>query len=424
MVRRLGKAVRIGRRMESLEDRDKISVIVPVYNAESYLPQCIEGILGQTHENLEILLVDDGSTDFSGRICDEYAGKDKRIRVVHKANGGLVTARKAGISRATGSYIGFVDADDYIEGDMYRYMLENIVASGADFIHTGYVEEKGGRSREIHGFDDGTYDLEGMDERRGFLSRYVLCARRGREVMPSIWSKLFKRELIEKSYFPLPDGQQYGEDVLCLCLCILQSRRIALRKKAFYHYAVRQDSLSHLSGADYFINEAELNHHIINAIRNYDAECCMKLKGEMCYFLGNRYLDSINRISNGGACMPQYRFGGIESLRGKKVAIYGAGIVGQSYYSQFCKYKDIKIAAWFDSDWESCRFDYAEVSDGKSVADGYEFDRIIIALLDEAAAAEIGEMLKGSGILEEKIVWMEPEDALDWNSRRAGESER
>ena len=102
------------------EAEGKITVIVPVYNAEPYLPQCIESILRQTYPNLQIILVDDGSTDGSGMICDKYAGMDGRIEVYHTENRGLVAARKLGIRCSTGKYVGFVDADDYIDPEMYE----------------------------------------------------------------------------------------------------------------------------------------------------------------------------------------------------------------------------------------------------------------------------------------------------------------
>ena len=99
-----------------------VSVIVAVYNIEEYLPRCVDSILAQTYRNLEIILVDDGSKDQSGSICDSYAEKDRRIKVIHKKNGGLSDARNAGMDAATGEYIGFVDGDDWIEPDMYRAM--------------------------------------------------------------------------------------------------------------------------------------------------------------------------------------------------------------------------------------------------------------------------------------------------------------
>ena len=102
----------------------KISVIVPVYKVEPYLRKCLDSIVGQTYQNLEIILVDDGSPDGCGAICDEYAAQDKRVRVIHKANGGVSSARNAGLTAATGEWIGWVDSDDWIEPDMYERMLE------------------------------------------------------------------------------------------------------------------------------------------------------------------------------------------------------------------------------------------------------------------------------------------------------------
>ena len=109
-----------------MNSRPKISVIVPVYNVEKYLDNCINSIVNQTYDNLEILLVDDGSKDNSGSLCDEWALRDNRIKVIHKQNGGASSARNAGLDAATGEYIGFVDADDYIDIDMYEIMYAEI----------------------------------------------------------------------------------------------------------------------------------------------------------------------------------------------------------------------------------------------------------------------------------------------------------
>lgn len=396
-----------------MEDKNKITVIMPIYNAELYLTDSIESILRQTYADLQIILVDDGSTDISGKICDDYAKRDRRIEVCHTENKGLVAARKLGISRALGGYIGFVDADDYIERDMYEYLHKNITESHADFIHTGYIEENSGKNKDIYGFENGIYDLKSMEERIDFLCKYMLYAGPDQAISPSIWSKLFKKELLEKSYLPLPDEQQYGEDVLCLCLSILLSERIMLRKRAFYHYTIRQMSISHLDDIDCFMQETTLNYNVMKVIQNYDSLCYMKLKRDICCFIGNRILGNINRINKGFVCMTKHYFRDIGMLRGKKVALYGAGIVGQNYYSQFCKYRDIEIVAWFDSDWKSCQFDYADVVDGTSKVVEYEFDKMIIAVLEKAVALEIRETLKKGGLPEGKIIWQEPENVLD-----------
>ncbi|MGZ5551627.1 MAG: glycosyltransferase family 2 protein, partial [Nitrososphaeraceae archaeon] len=114
--------------------KDKISIIIPVYNGVKYLPKCIDSVLNQTYKNLEIILVDDGSTDESGKICDTYSLKDNRIKVVHKQNGGLSDARNTGLKIATSEYIGFVDSDDFIESDMYEILLKTLYAYDADIV--------------------------------------------------------------------------------------------------------------------------------------------------------------------------------------------------------------------------------------------------------------------------------------------------
>lgn len=119
-------------------DERKVSVIIPVYNVEKYLRHCLESVIGQTHQNLEIILINDGSKDQSGAICDEYAAKDSRIRVVHQENAGVSRARNRGLELATGDYYHFLDSDDYIERDTYEYLLNKMQENGAEAIALEY----------------------------------------------------------------------------------------------------------------------------------------------------------------------------------------------------------------------------------------------------------------------------------------------
>ena len=116
----------------------KISVIIPVYNVEPFLPACLDSVLAQTHRDLEIILVDDGSADSSGAICDRYAGMDPRIRVIHQENGGVSLARNRGLELATGELISFIDSDDTLEPDMYEQLVHHMQTHGADISHCGY----------------------------------------------------------------------------------------------------------------------------------------------------------------------------------------------------------------------------------------------------------------------------------------------
>lgn len=185
-----------------------ISIIVPVYNAAPYLSTCIESILNQTLTDIEILLIDDGSTDSSGAICDVYAAKDKRINVVHKKNGGVSSARNAGLAIATGEYIGWVDADDYIEPDMFEYLYNLAINYKADIAECGYASVAGEKV-EIANFGKGLEYGEG-----GFITQKYLDA----DIFYGIVTKLFKRSLFERVRFP--EGRIWEDIWLVTYFCL------------------------------------------------------------------------------------------------------------------------------------------------------------------------------------------------------------
>ena len=167
----------------------KVSVIVPVYNVEKYLKQCLDSIVDQTLEDLEIVLVDDGSVDSSGTICDEYAKKDSRIEVIHKANGGLSDARNVGISKAKGRYIGFVDSDDYIKEDMYEILLNLIKKYDADVSICNLYDVIDGNEC-IRNKENGIREYSRLD----ILKKVLL----DKNIQSYAWNKLYEKELFDK----------------------------------------------------------------------------------------------------------------------------------------------------------------------------------------------------------------------------------
>lgn len=386
---------------------ETISVIIPIYNAAPHLPRCIESVLGQTYANLQIILIDDGSTDGSGDVCDRYAESDGRVEAYHTENRGLVAARRLGLRYARGEYVGFVDADDYAEPDMFELLWEEIKGSGADFAHMGYIQETCGKSEAVCGFQEGTLDLPDRDSREEALERYVLRAEEDRFITPSIWSKLFRKGLIQKCYVAVPEEQQYGEDLLCLCLCILESRRIRLSGHARYHYVVQDSSLSHLDNAERIVAEAGLQYHLLKVLREYDGSVYRRLQDRICRFLIGREMSAMRLLGIKNLYIPEFYYKNAEDLRGKKIVLYGAGKVGQDYYMQLCRYRDIDIVAWLDSGWQRYRFDYADVK-GISELDGCECEKIVIAVWKEETAGEIESMLVGCGQGREKICWEKP----------------
>ena len=179
-----------------------ISVIVPVYNVEDLLPRCIESIMAQTKKSLEIILVDDGATDNSGEICDKYAKKDERIRVIHKPNGGLTSAWKAGAEIATGRYLGFVDSDDWIDEDMYKRMWESACEYNSDMVVCGlvfdYEDTSIPKRNEISNFDKEYYSRKDLEE---LFPKLINDGRFfGRMLQPARVTKLYRRELVEETW--------------------------------------------------------------------------------------------------------------------------------------------------------------------------------------------------------------------------------
>lgn len=207
-----------------------ISVIVPVYRTEPYLKKCLDSVLAQTVRDIEVVVVDDGSPDGCPALCDEYAAKDVRVKVIHQSNGGRSAARNAGLAAATGRWIGFVDSDDWIEPDMYETLLATAEAQGAQVAVCGRVEEHDGVTEAI------AYDAHGVltaEQAIGELLRDV-------EVRSYLWDKLFQRELFEGIVFP--QGRNY-EDVAVVYRLFLRAKCIAFAIAVPYHYAFHGSNL-------------------------------------------------------------------------------------------------------------------------------------------------------------------------------------
>ncbi len=209
-----------------MNEQDVISLIVPVYNMEKYLDRCMNSIEKQTYQNLEIILVDDGSTDASPQMCDDYAAKNERIKVVHKANGGLSDARNAGLAVATGSYIGYVDSDDWIEPDMYQRMYEACVTHDADVAVCRYASVY--PEQTIKEGSDRVY----VFSRDELVEKYIVDDD-SIIIYNSVWSKLFRRSIVEGEFFPVGHN---SEDIMYTTKSFCKARRGVYIDRCLYNY--------------------------------------------------------------------------------------------------------------------------------------------------------------------------------------------
>lgn len=199
-----------------------VSIIVPIYNVEKYIYECVDSLIGQTYRDIEIILVDDASPDNCPAICDEYAQKDSRIKVIHKINGGLSDARNAGIEVASGDYLIFVDSDDYITLDMVEQMIYMAEKSGADIAACGYTGDEAGLSREP--VED--FAVAGSAE----ALKYILIEKR---INTSASTKLFARELFADVRFPV--GKIY-EDYATIYKALHLAKKVAYTEAKKYYY--------------------------------------------------------------------------------------------------------------------------------------------------------------------------------------------
>ena len=208
-----------------------ISVIVPVYKVEPYIHKCVDSILGQTFSDIQVILVDDGSPDTCGDICEEYAKKDERVQVVHKENGGLSDARNAGIPYAKGEYVIFLDSDDYVEKDMLEYLYTNIKKAGADMATCGIYEVYKDR-------------IEAQEEEEDFVcsgEEAFRCILRGHTIRGEIWNKLILKSCMEDLRFP--KGRLY-EDIYYTVDLMQRVKTVAVGTKPKYYYLHREDSIT------------------------------------------------------------------------------------------------------------------------------------------------------------------------------------
>lgn len=211
-----------------------VSIIVPIYNVEAYLARCIDSIIFQSYDNLEIILVDDGSPDNCGKICDEYSAKDSRICVIHKKNAGVGYARNSGLEKCTGDYIMFVDPDDYLRNDCVEILYHRIISDNSDIAISNYAKTyDDGKSREgnCKCFE------ETVVSRHGLLEKFSLHC-----IYVTVWGKLYKRHIFENILFP---NLCCGEDTWVFGDIMAKCNTISFVNEPLYNYYQRPNSVLH-----------------------------------------------------------------------------------------------------------------------------------------------------------------------------------
>lgn len=231
----------------------KVSIIIPVYNIERYIVKCMDSIVNQSYTNIEIIPIDDGSTDGSGKILDEYAAKDSRIKVIHQENGGLISTRRKGLLSSTSDYICFVDGDDSIELDNIELLVKKQSETDADIVIGSYQRIK----------DDGRIKTHPIFQNNGMTaSEYIPLLLQG-DILWSIWIKLYRKSIFPKDFASFSRSYTMGEDAICNSQLLPYVKKIATEPKAMYNYYIHDTSISNTHK-----RTLEYNILMINAIAN------------------------------------------------------------------------------------------------------------------------------------------------------------
>jgi len=378
--------------------RTLISIIVPVYNAEQYLEQCIDSILNQSLKEIELILINDGSTDMSGKICEQYACRDHRVRIFHQDNHGPIAARKKGLIESRCEYVVFVDSDDFVAYNSYVLATESL-QNGIDMIMFGITRYYDAENERVENsnFPEKIYNRQ--DIKKHLYKRMIWDKERKRfGIDPSLCNKIMKKELVISCYEKMENMRfHYGEDVAIVYPMIKEAKTIEIKHRSYYYHRLRKSMripeyiadktyfeklyMLYKYLADQFCDE-EILIQQIEYFYMYSVELRKHIYGD--YQKGTQYLFPFDKVG-----------------KGDKVVIYGAGLVGHSYKEQLSRIEFCKVVLWVDKSFRDF------VTDGVSSIEEIQnvsFDKVVIAIESEEISKNIKEMLVEMGVKQEKIV--------------------
>jgi len=367
-----------------MNNRDtKISVIVPIYKVASFLSKCIESILNQSFKDFEVILVNDGSPDESYKICQDYQKKDSRVKIINKVNGGLLSARKAGLENTDSDFIAFVDGDDWVDIDFLASMYRIIELHNVDLVISGFVRAFEGKNEKITPlYKQGIYTGNRLTELLKNMLNTSTFFQHG--VSTYVWNKLFKREILEKILFQVPNDITMGEDAAITYSYIPFCSSIGITQSCNYFYRQRVNSMvksiqsvelerNHLTNLIFFLN---------NALSNWLNK--ISLRTDLLYYL---YSQALVRFGGLISDSPEYiPFEGLK--KGDKVLLYSSGTFGQRLVAFNKIHKVFHLTAWVDLD----HFESNELGldvDSPFSAVKNEYDSLIVASIDGAQITQI-----------------------------------
>lgn len=392
-----------------MEKDPLISIIIPVYNTEAYLEQCVSSVMKQTYSNIEIILVDDGSYDQSGVICEKLAGQDERIIVIHKENGGPSSSKKAGVKAAGGQYISFVDSDDWIDSGMIQYFVDKLKKYEPDIVAGAVIWEMDmGRKKwkEKNELPEGIYDEENLKKDfYPYMLHYAGNYKFG--ILQYLCGKLIQKEIILRVLEKVDVRIWAGEDVACLYDACLSAKRILVDNSYYYHYRQgREGSLcSRTYGDEHFTNARLLYSYMKNQFEHTEyKDILLPQLSQYIFAVMNKFTREIFDYD----MAEEWKLPVDLIAERPRFILYGAGAVGKSYLNQIKHLDFVDMVAWVDKNYEHLQKRGVNVTPPAAILEK-EYDMVLIAVSELEAAREIKNQLLDMGIQDSKICWKETE---------------
>lgn len=367
-------------------DTIKLSIIIPVYNVEEYLPRAIESVINQTYKNLEIILIDDGSTDNCSTICDEYAKKDSRIVIIHKENGGIVSAIKAGIKVATGDYSITLGSDDWIEKNAYEMVVEDIEKYHTDIVSFGWIKDYEDFSEEYPNIlPEGLYTKEEFWSvfNRNVRDNYFFS----QPIDMSQVNKAIKTEIFKKHELACSEKLKKNVDDAVIFPILMDMSSIYIDSRYWYHYCVRKTSILWQAGNGDYSRSVHLAEHLINMYQKYNGNS-LYLKEFLLYkMIHHMMLDNPEMFFEKDKCWiyPEVK-------KESNIIVYGKGVFANRLISRL---KELNFSNIIDN---------IDSNDVFRLQDIKDYDYIVVAVFNARIVKSILEVLKENHIEKNKIL--------------------
>lgn len=374
----------------------KLSIVVPVYNVQDYLEECLNSILAQHYADYEVICVDDGSTDNSPLILEDYAQKDTRIRIIHKENGGLVSARKAGIEAARGTYATYVDSDDWIAPDMYETMMKVVMETGADIVTSGVIiEYPSGSVVELEEMETGLYRGTGLNER--FYPQMIdTQAFFVQNVSMHLVQKVFRTDLLKRNQLQVPEEVEVCEDAACTYPCFLEAESVFVMNSAFYHYRIRENSI--MGNCEKAIDSYKsLYFYLQKRFEKYPYPYLTRQLEWLIMFALLMIKPSV--VWTEDSLIPY-----ADLKRGDKVVLYGMGRFGKAFSREIENAKLCKVTSLIDANRKIDSRGRRCYTLEEFIHSETEYDYILITILKRNLYREVKAKMIESGIAKEKIL--------------------